>query len=77
MNETLPVAPAAQLDELELETTSLLDSQLKDAVQAATAAFITGQRPLEEWDAYVTEMQGLGSDQLIDTYNEALARQSE
>ncbi|WP_027286629.1 extracellular solute-binding protein [Ruania albidiflava] len=77
MNETLPVAPAAQLDELELETTSLLDSQLEDGVQAATAAFITGQRSLEEWDAYVAEMEALGSQQLVDTYNEALARQAE
>lgn len=75
--ETLPVAPAAQLDELELETTSLLDTQLKDAVEAATAAFITGQRSLDDWDAYVAEMEGLGSGQLVDTYNEALARQSE
>lgn len=77
MKETAPIAPAAQLDEMELETTSLLDSQLKDAVFAATAAFITGQRPLSEWDAYVAEMEGLGSTQLIDTYNQALARQSE
>lgn len=75
--ETLPVAPAAQLDELELETTSLLDTQLRDAVEAATAAFITGQRSLDDWDAYVAEMEGLGSGQLVDTYNEALARQSE
>lgn len=73
--EIMPVAPAARLDEMELETTSLLDSQLRDAVQAATAAFITGQRPLSDWDAYVAEMEGLGATQLVDTYNAALARQ--
>lgn len=73
--EIMPVAPAARLDEMELETTSLLDSQLHDAVQAATAAFITGQRPLSDWDAYVAEMEGLGATQLVDTYNAALARQ--
>lgn len=75
--DTLPVSPAAQLDELELESTSLVDSQLKDAVQAQTAAFITGQRSLDTWDAYVKEMEGLGSTQLITTYNEALARQAD
>jgi len=66
---------SSRLDEMELETTSLLDSQLRDAVQAATAAFITGQRPLSDWDAYVAEMEGLGATQLVDTYNAALARQ--
>ncbi len=75
--EIMPVAPAARLDEMELETTSLLDSQLRDAVQAATAAFITGQRPLSDWDAYVAEMEGLGATQLVDTYNAALARSRE
>ncbi|MBN8882484.1 MAG: extracellular solute-binding protein, partial [Salana multivorans] len=72
--ETLPVKPAAGLDDLELESSSLLDSQLKDAVQAATAAFITGQRSLDTWDAYVSEINGLGAQQLIDTYNTAYQR---
>jgi putative aldouronate transport system substrate-binding protein len=70
----LPVKPAASLDELELEQTSLLDTQIKDAVMAATAGFVTGQRPLSEWDAYVSEIDGLGGTQLIDTYNAALTR---
>ncbi|MCA5892229.1 extracellular solute-binding protein [Isoptericola sp. NEAU-Y5] len=73
--ETLPIAPAARLNEMELEQASLLDTQLKDAVLAATAGFITGQRSLDEWDAYVAEMDGLGSSQLIETYNTALERQ--
>lgn len=72
--ETLPVAPAAGLDELELESVALLDSQLKDAVQAATAGFITGQRSLDAWDSYVQEMNGLGAQQLVDTYNTAYER---
>ncbi|MEV3939201.1 sugar ABC transporter substrate-binding protein [Glycomyces sp. NPDC049804] len=72
--EQLPVAPAAMLDEIELEQTSLLQTQLTDAVQAATAAFITGQRSTDEWDAYVTEAEGLGAGQLIDTINTALER---
>ncbi|KJL48791.1 Bacterial extracellular solute-binding protein [Microbacterium hydrocarbonoxydans] len=71
----LPVAPAPLLDEIELEQTSLLQTQLTDAVHAATAAFITGQRSIDsDWDAYVTEIEGLGSGQLIDTFNTALER---
>ncbi|MDN3242091.1 ABC transporter substrate-binding protein [Glycomyces tritici] len=74
-NEQLEVAPAPQLDEIELEQTSLLQTQLTDAVQAATAAFITGQRSVDDdWDAYVTETEGLGAGQLIDTVNVALER---
>jgi len=70
----LPIQPAAQLNEDELEQTSLVDSQIKDAVYAATAKFITGQRPLSEWDKYVSEIKGLGADQLVDTYNTAYQR---
>ncbi|REJ06753.1 extracellular solute-binding protein [Microbacterium bovistercoris] len=70
----LPIAPPAQLSEMELEQTSLQDTSLKDAVKSATAAFITGQRSLDDWDAYVSEIEALGSDQLIDTINNALAK---
>lgn len=71
----LPVPPAPLLDEIELEQTSLLQTQLTDAVHAATAAFITGQRSIDsDWDAYVAEIEGLGSAQLIDTFNTALER---
>nr|BFF25050.1 hypothetical protein GCM10025732_30150 [Glycomyces mayteni] len=73
--EQIPTAPAPLLDEIELEQTSLLQTQLTDAVQAATAGFITGQRSIEDdWDAYVTEVEGLGSSQLLETINTALER---
>ncbi|GAA4835517.1 extracellular solute-binding protein [Luteimicrobium xylanilyticum] len=72
--KVLPVQPAAQLNEDELEQTSLVDSQIKDAVMAATAKFITGQTPLSDWDKYVAQIKGLGADQLIDTYNTAYQR---
>ena len=71
----MPTAPAPLLNEIELEQTSLLQTQLTDAVHAATASFITGQRSVEDdWDAYVTELEGLGSTQLVDTINAALER---
>jgi putative aldouronate transport system substrate-binding protein len=73
----LPVDPAPLLNELELEQTSLLQTQLTDAVNAATAAFITGQRSADaksDWDAYASQIESLGSGQLIDTINAALER---
>lgn len=72
--EIKPVDPAIGLTELELEQTSLLDSQIKDAIQAGTAAFITGQRPMSDWDAYVAEVDALGTQQLLDTVNNAYQR---
>lgn len=72
--KVLPVKPSAGLTELELEQSSLLDQQLKDAVQTATAGFITGQRPLSDWDKYVSEIQGYGSDQLIEIFNTGYQR---
>lgn len=73
----LPVQPAAQLNGDELESTSLVDSQVKDAVMAATAKFITGQTPLSDWDSYVAQINGLGAQTLVDTYNTAYARASQ
>ncbi|MFS0714937.1 sugar ABC transporter substrate-binding protein [Microbacterium sp. 2P01SA-2] len=73
--EQLPTAPAPLLNEIELEHTSLLQTQLTDAVHAATASFITGQRSIDDdWDAYVAQLEGLGSSQLIETFNTALER---
>lgn len=72
--QVLPVKPASGLNEMELEQSSLLDQQLKDAVQTATAGFITGQRPLSDWDKYVAEIQGYNADQLIEIHNTAFQR---
>ncbi len=73
--KVLPMPPAVRLNETELEQTTLQQTQLTDAVKTATASFITGQTSVDkDWDAYVAQMKGLGSDQLIDTINSALAR---
>lgn len=70
----LPVNPRAGLNEMELEQISLLETQVKDAVSTATAEFITGKRSLDDWDAYVTEIEGLGGTTIADTYNTAYER---
>ena len=66
--------PPAPLDELELEQASLLATPLKDTVDTATLQFIIGDRPLEEWDAYVAQLQGQGLDQYVDLINGAQQR---
>lgn len=69
-----PVSPRAGLNESELESTALLETQIKDAVNTATAEFITGKRSMSQWDAFVQQLKGLGSQTVVDTYNTAYKR---
>ncbi|GAA3076136.1 extracellular solute-binding protein [Actinocorallia glomerata] len=72
-----PVAPAAPLDELELERVSLLANSLDDTVATATAQFLTGQRDLDDWDSFVSELQAQGTAEYLEVYNEAYQRAQE
>ncbi|UZN02701.1 extracellular solute-binding protein [Cellulomonas sp. S1-8] len=72
--ELATVAPPAPLDELEREQVSLWQTALKDHVYQNTAAFILGQRPLSEWDAYVAELEGKSMAQYLDVVNGAQQR---
>lgn len=69
--------PPAPLDELELEQASLLGTPLKDTVDTATLQFILGERPLEEWDEYVAQLEGQGLQQYVDLINGAADRFAE
>ncbi|QGQ18354.1 extracellular solute-binding protein [Cellulomonas sp. JZ18] len=75
--ELAPVAPPAPLNELEREQVSLWQTALKDHVYQNTAAFILGQRPLSEWDAYVAELEGKNMQQYLDVVNGAQQRYAE
>jgi len=72
--EVLPPGPAYPYDEAEQETQSLTANSLLDAVRQNTASFIIGQRPLEEWDDYVAELDGLGMSNYVQVANEAANR---
>ena len=72
--EELPLAPPAPLEEMEQEQVTLWQTALTDAVTQATAAFILGQRPMSEWDTFVSELKALNMDQYVATYNTALER---
>ncbi|QCR52524.1 sugar ABC transporter substrate-binding protein [Brachybacterium sp. SGAir0954] len=66
--------PPAPLDEAELEQASLLATPIKDAVDTATLRFIMGERPMDEWDAYVAELEAAGLPQYMELLNGARAR---
>jgi putative aldouronate transport system substrate-binding protein len=68
------VPPPAPLTDDEREQATLWETPLKDFVQQNTLKFILGQRPLSEWDAYVTELKGKNTDQYIDLINKAYDR---
>ncbi|MGC0249085.1 extracellular solute-binding protein [Pseudactinotalea sp. Z1748] len=72
--EVIPPGPPYPYDEAEQETQSLTSNTLGDAVQQNTAAFIIGQRSLDEWDSYVAELEGLGMENYVQVANEAVER---
>ncbi|MFI2293340.1 extracellular solute-binding protein [Isoptericola sp. NPDC019571] len=69
--------PAAPLDDAELEQASLLATPLKDTVDTNTLKFILGDRPLAEWDDYVTELEGQNLQGYLDLINGAQQRFAE
>lgn len=78
MNEKteLPLPPPMRLNEQEREQSSLLRATLEGHVEQSTAQFILGQRSLDEWDAYVAELEGMGMSQYVEIANTAAARES-
>jgi putative aldouronate transport system substrate-binding protein len=69
--------PPAPLSEIDREQVSLYQSALKDHVYQNTAAFILGQRSMDEWDAYVAELEGMNMPQYLDIVNAAQQRFAE
>jgi len=69
--------PPSPLDDAELEQASLLATPLKDTVDTNTLKFILGQRPLTEWDDYVTELEGQNLQGYLDLINGAQQRFAE
>jgi putative aldouronate transport system substrate-binding protein len=75
--EPLPPAPPHPLNQIEREQASLQETALRDHVEQETLKFVLGQRPFDEWDAYVGELQGLNMDDYINAINEAHQRYQE
>lgn len=66
--------PPAPLSDSEREQTTLWATALKDHVTQNTLKFALGQRPLSEWDAYVSELKGKNAQAYIDLVNKAYER---
>ena len=70
----LPLPPPKRLSEEEREQFSLLRATLEGHVEQNSAQFILGQRSLDEWDAYVAELEGMGMQTYVDLGNEGASR---
>jgi len=75
--ELAPLPPPWPLDELEREQASLYQTALVDYTLQNTLAFITGQRDLSEWDAYVAELEGQNMSAYVEIVNGAQQRYAE
>lgn len=69
--------PAAPLNELELEQSALMSTPIKDSLNTATLQFILGQRPLSEWDDFLTEVEGQNLAGYLELINGAQKRLAE
>ncbi|WP_159887209.1 extracellular solute-binding protein [Paenibacillus puerhi] len=74
-----PVAmqPRPAFTEKEMEVLSVTGQAVKKFREESFAKFVTGSRPLSDWDKYVQEMNNLGVQKLVDTYKEAYKRVSD
>jgi putative aldouronate transport system substrate-binding protein len=63
--------PGIAMDEMQREEAALLQTNLQDLVMTATSQFLLGERPMDEWDAYVAELESAGMQTYVDTVNEA------
>lgn len=70
----LPQNPPYPMNEDEQEQSSIYQTALTDYVKQNTLAFILGTRPLSEWDAYVSELEGQNLSTYMDVVNGAYKR---
>jgi putative aldouronate transport system substrate-binding protein len=72
--KAVPLPPPAPLTSDEREQVTLWETALKDYVNQQTLKFILGQRPLSEWDTYVSELKAKNMTQYMDVVNKAYQR---
>ncbi len=61
--------PAISWSDKNLEQYNILNDPINTAMQQALGDFVSGQRSLDDWDAYVQEIEKLGLQDLINLYN--------
>jgi len=65
------VAPPVPFNDVDREQATLVLTPLKDHVKQNTLKFITGQRSLSEFDAYVKELDAKGQSKYVELANKA------
>jgi len=65
------VSPPVPFSDADREQATLTLTPLKDHVKQNTLKFITGQRPLSEFDAYVKELDSKGMGKYVELANKA------
>jgi len=68
------VPPPAPFTDEEREQATLWETGLRDYIEQQTLRFILGQRPLTEWDKYVTELKSKNMDQYMELQQKAYDR---
>lgn len=63
--------PASPLTPEQSAQIEIYNADVNDYVKESMEQFIFGKRPLSDWDKYVKECEGKGSNKIIDLYNEA------
>lgn len=66
-----PLAPPAPLSSQDQQSVTLWGTTLMDYVQQQELQFIQGSRPMSQWSAYVSELNGKNQAQLVSTINSA------
>ncbi|MFG2072376.1 ABC transporter substrate-binding protein [Nonomuraea maritima] len=69
-----PVEPPHPFTEEEREQSTLWETALKDHVTQNTLRFVLGERDINEWDAYVKELEAKNSTSYITLVNTAYER---
>jgi len=72
--KVIPLPPPHPLSSEEREQVTLWESGLKDHMYSQSLKFALGQRPLSEFDAFVTELKGKNMTQYVDIVNKAADR---
>jgi len=72
----LPENPASyiSLNEQELEVTSTKGTSINKYVQQEVSQFVIGEKSLDEWDAFVSNVKSMGIDEVLAAYESAYKR---
>ena len=72
--QIVPINPAAPLTEAEQEQVGLVQESVQTATETGIAQFVTGQRPMSEWDSFVQQIRNQGADQIAELMTNAYHR---